>query len=107
MNFAKSWGYGGVYMTNMFAFVATKPSDMKASADPVGKDNDYWLTTISKQAGIILATWGNVGVYRNRSVEVRNLIQDMKCLKINKSGEPSHPLYLSKQLKPVIYQPNK
>ena len=31
INFAKSWGYGGVCVTNLFAYCATVPSDMKAS----------------------------------------------------------------------------
>lgn len=28
INFAKQWGYGGLYMLNLFAFRATSPSDM-------------------------------------------------------------------------------
>lgn len=40
INFAKSWDYGGLCMANLFAYRATKPSDMIASNDPVGTDND-------------------------------------------------------------------
>jgi len=36
INFATSWGYGGVCVTNLFAYCATVPSDMKASNDPIG-----------------------------------------------------------------------
>ena len=42
INFAKSWGYGGVCVTNLFAYCATVPSDMKASNDPIGSENDSW-----------------------------------------------------------------
>ena len=38
INFAKSWGYGGVCVTNLFAFRATVPSDMKTSNDPIGTE---------------------------------------------------------------------
>ena len=38
IDFAKRWGYGGLYMLNIFAFRATNPKDMKAAADPVGPD---------------------------------------------------------------------
>ncbi|MEW6981273.1 DUF1643 domain-containing protein [Colwelliaceae bacterium 6471] len=31
INFAKSLGYGGICMANIFAFRATEPSGMKAS----------------------------------------------------------------------------
>jgi hypothetical protein len=40
INFAKSWGYGGVCVTNLFAYCATVPSDMKESNDPIGSEND-------------------------------------------------------------------
>jgi hypothetical protein len=36
INFAKSWGYGGVCVTNLFAYCATVLSDMRASNDPIG-----------------------------------------------------------------------
>jgi len=106
MNFAKSWGYGGVCMTNLFAYVATKPADMKTSIDPVGTDNDYWLTATAKEAGVIIAAWGNDGAYLDRSNVVRNLLPDLSCLKLNQSGEPTHPLYLNKELKPIPFGVN-
>ena len=31
INFAKSWGYGGVCVINLFVYCATVPSDMKES----------------------------------------------------------------------------
>ena len=40
INFAKSWGYGGVCMANLFAYRATEPTVMKGSTDPVGTEND-------------------------------------------------------------------
>lgn len=101
MNFAKSWDYGGVCMANLFAFRATDPLDMKASKDPVGSENDTWLTKLSKEAGLVVAAWGNDGSYLNRSQQVVELISDLNYLKMNKSGEPAHPLYLSSKLVPM------
>ena len=43
VNFAKSWGYGGVCMANLFAFRATQPTDMMVASDPIGSDNNKWL----------------------------------------------------------------
>lgn len=101
MNFAKSWGYGGVCMSNLFAYRATAPSDMKTQADPVGADNDAWLIKLAEEAGIVVAAWGNDGNFLNRSSEVREMIPNLHYLKMNKSGEPAHPLYLKADLKPV------
>ena len=102
INFAKSWGYGGVCMTNLFAYRATDPNDMKAVADPVGASNNRWLTRLAKEAGIVVAAWGNDGSYLNRASQIRNKIPNLYCLKMNKSGEPAHPLYLRAELKPVL-----
>jgi hypothetical protein len=102
IRFAKSWDYGGLYMTNLFAFVTPYPDEMKATADPVGKENDGWLSRIAGEASIVIAAWGNDGVYLDRSSHVRSLLSNVHCLKLNKSGEPAHPLYLKATLKPQL-----
>ncbi|WP_019025685.1 DUF1643 domain-containing protein [Colwellia piezophila] len=101
INFAKSWGYGGVCMANLFAFRSTLPPDMKASSDPIGKENDDWLLKLANDSALVVAAWGNDGAYLGRSEQVKNLIPDLHFLKMNKSGEPAHPLYLKGDLKPL------
>lgn len=103
MGYAKSWGFGGIYMVNLFAFRAKEPSDMKAVDDPIGPENDYWLRKLSC-AGLAVAGWGNDGAYRGRSKEVRELIPELYCLKQNKSGEPVHPLYQKASLTPTLME---
>jgi len=101
INFAKSWGFGGVCMANLFAFRATDPSDMMAANEPVGSENDTWLNKLPKDAGIVVAAWGNNGGYLDRSTQVKNILPELHYIKMNKSGEPAHPLYLKASLKPV------
>ncbi len=101
INFAKSWGYGGVCMANLFAFRATDPADMKASKDPIGRENDKWLKKLAKGAALVIAAWGNNGSYLGRSNQVGKLILNLHCLKLNKSGEPAHPLYQAANRQPV------
>ena len=48
INFAKSWGFAGVCMTNIFAYRATQPADMMAAADPVAPENDMWLKKLAE-----------------------------------------------------------
>ncbi|WP_185968118.1 DUF1643 domain-containing protein [Thalassotalea sp. PS06] len=56
INIAKDWGYGGVLMTNLFAYCAVRPSEMKAAKKPIGEYNDYWLQHyISKAHRTLLA----------------------------------------------------
>ncbi|RLA16249.1 MAG: hypothetical protein DRQ61_12760 [Gammaproteobacteria bacterium] len=100
INFSKEWGFGGLYMVNLFAFRATKPSDLMRAVEPVGSDNDKQIKTLASNAGIVVAAWGNDGTYLHRSKEITKMLPNLKCLKINKSGEPAHPLYQPKSARP-------
>ena len=74
--FAKAWGYGGLSMTNLFAFRATDPKKMKAVADPIGPENDAHLLRLARDAGVIVAAWGANGTHRGRDADVRELLKD-------------------------------
>jgi len=91
--FSRDWGYGGLCMANLFAFRATSPGDLKAADQPIGSGNDDWIIRLVKKAGLVVAAWGNHGSYLGRSQDVRVMIPELMCLKINQSGEPAHPLY--------------
>ncbi|MDS1311455.1 DUF1643 domain-containing protein [Marinobacter xiaoshiensis] len=101
VNYAKAWGFGGVCMANIFAFRATAPNDMKAAQDPIGSENNEWLIKLSGDAGLVVAAWGNDGSFLGRSDQVKGLLPNLHCLKLNKSGEPAHPLYQKADRKPV------
>ena len=102
VHYAKRWGYGGVSMANLFAYRATKPKDMLSSKDPIGVDNDKWLRKLFKGAGLVVAAWGNYGKHMARSEKIRQEFSNLYYLKLNASGEPSHPLYLKSTLKPKL-----
>ena len=55
----------------------------------------------AREAAIIVAARGNDGSYLNRSGEILGALLNLQCIKMNKSGEPAHPLYLKADLKPV------
>jgi len=99
MGFAKAWGFGGLCMTNLFAYRATDPNKMKAWPDPIGLHNDAWLIRVATDAGLVVAAWGNHGNHLSRAADVRRLIDGMCCLGTTKQGEPKHPLYLSSNTK--------
>ena len=94
--FAKDWGFGGVYMANLFALRATNPKVMLAHDNPVGIDNDVWLQDLACNAGIIVCSWGAHGGHQDRDKYVINLLaaHDLMCLGVTKSGKPRHPLYI-------------
>ena len=103
INYAQNWGYGSLLMVNLFAYRATLPSELKNVKNPIGNDNDLQIIELSKKADIAVAAWGNEGTLLNRDKEVKKILPNLMCLKINKSGQPSHPLYQKKDLKLIKY----
>jgi len=103
MAFARSWGYGGIYMANLFALVSPTPSDLKIAVKPIGPYNNRWLKSLSKKSKLVVAHWGNWGRLADRSRQVRILLPNMHCLAVNKTGEPTHVLYLRKELEPFPF----
>ena len=108
IDFSKSWGAGGMYMFNVFAYRATDPTDMKAQEDPIGSENDKFLAKLPKVDKIIVC-WGNDGLHRDRANQVREILKNTEqnklyCLDINKNGEPKHPLYVHGSTKPTLYE---
>jgi hypothetical protein len=104
VDYARRWGYGGLKMANLFAFRATLPSDLKKASEPIGIDNDSHIKELSKDAEITVVAWSDDGIYLDRDKEVIKFIDNPMCLNINKSGQPSHPLYQKKTLKPKPYE---
>lgn len=100
---ARSWGYGGLLVCNLFAFRATDPIDMKAARDPVGPDNDAAILECADRAGKVICGWGNHGGHLGRSSAVRKALawKELHCLRITQAGEPQHPLYLPNDIKPI------
>lgn len=112
VGFTKAWGLDRMIALNLFAFRATKIEDMKDADDPVGPECDEWLRRyldypIKYKAPIVCA-WGVHGSFRGRHLEVLRLIEEMggqpMALRVTKDKHPSHPLYLPKNLKPVLYE---
>lgn len=103
ISFAKAGGYGALCMTNLFAYRATSPTVMKSVPDPIGEENDGYLTSLAAGAGIVIAAWGVHGVHRKRADKVIEMIPFLHCLGVTKEGHPKHPLYLSKNCKPVPF----
>ena len=99
VNYVENWGYGGLIMANLFAYRVTLPSGLKKVKYPIGEDNDKYIMTLSKKADITVAAWGNNGNLYGRDKQVFDLIPNLMCLKLNKSGQPAHPLYLKKNIK--------
>lgn len=104
IRFAKAWGYGRLIMANLFALRATDSVQMLRAPEPIGDQNDAWINRMADRADFVVAAWGNDGQHKGRSFEVRSQLTDLHCLKVNATGEPSHPLYLKAEIEPQRYK---
>lgn len=108
IDFAKRWRFGGVYITNLFAYRATNPADMMimgqdAIEEPGSTFNQYHLMKFAKQSGKVVCAWGVHGEFLQRDTAVIKMlrehlygsnIHELLCFGKNQNGTPKHPLYL-------------
>ncbi len=103
--FAREWGYGGILVGNLFGRCATRPAELKASADPVGAANDAWLDRMATSAAWLLACWGRHGNFMHRDRRFTAGRDGLYCLRTNRDGSPAHPLYISGGQRPRPWRP--
>ena len=104
ISFAKSWGYGGVYVGNLFAFRSTDPKGLKQTVDPIGENNLHHIQTLVGLVDKVIYAWGN---NKKEPNWLRDLVATPYCIDISKKGVPKHPLYLKSDLQPKIYIRNE
>ena len=103
IGFARRWGFGGMYMLNVFAYRSTNPRELRTAADPVGPRNDGTLTKICRLCDMVVACWGVWGWLFDRDQAVVELLGGIPIhsLGITSDGHPKHPLYLRSTTVPV------
>ena len=104
---ARRLGFGGFRVTNIFAFRATAPGDMKKAQDPVGTDNAHQLALGIEWADQVIAAWGVHGAHMDQGPRMGALLKDcgkpLFHLGLTKEGHPKHPLYLPYAQRPVAW----
>ena len=100
MNFAKSWGYGGVFVGNLYAFRSTDPKVLRYTDDPIGEDNIQHIQSLIGLTERVIYAWGN---NQKEPEWLCDLVDTPYCIDISKKGIPKHPLYLKSELQPKLY----
>ena len=111
LGFSRRWGFGGIVVVNLYAYRATKPTDLwdaaGAGVDPVGPLDDEAIMDAAKDAELVVAAWGAHGVARNRGLVVTEGLTaagiNVDCLGLTKNGQPRHPLYLKDDTRVRLY----
>ena len=99
--FARSRGYGGIEVCNLYALRSRHPKTLWTHPDPVGPDNDQHLARLAREREVILLAWG-AHARQPRASHVTGLIvracqergATLGVLGWTKAGQPRHPLYM-------------
>jgi hypothetical protein len=105
IGFARTWGYGGLDVVNLFALRATDPRELRLSRDPIGGLNDAYLIDAAARSAAMVIAWGAHGVFRSRGAAALELLSPrgrLLALGWTDSGEPRHPLYLRRDVQPIV-----
>ena len=101
MGYAKDWGYGGIMVANLFAYISTDPKMLKDVDAAESTENRKHIKDMINKCKIVVCAWGN-----NRGAPPTYLqeITELYYIDLCKDGmTPKHPLYLNKTLKPKSY----
>ena len=106
MAFGREWGYRELTVVNLFALRATKPDELlRHGSKAIGERNDEVLRWVRRcpVKPMVVAAWGNRGVYLNRDATAMAIIGPAKALGITQRGCPKHPLYVRRSTQLVPY----
>ncbi len=95
INFAKDWGYGGLYFANLYSFRTPDPVVLREnlnSAYDLFTDNH--LKDMISNAERTVVCWGSWKFIDTRVKKVLSMISEPYCFGVNQDGNPKHPLYL-------------
>jgi hypothetical protein len=101
-------GYGGFYMTNLFAWISTDPDDLQSKPNPVG-DNDAWLGAVRSLCKDVIFAWGSFKQAEYRIKVVAPKFPGAYVFGTTVKNKPLHPLAVAVWQKKLfnfrIYQP--
>jgi hypothetical protein len=114
IGFAKDWGYGGIYVVNLFSLRATNPKDLLTAPFVVGIENEKWFRRMSCLAHLVVCAWGNSSIVNKLQKRLDHgwkplswISKPLHYIELSKDGTPKHPLYLPKHLTPIPYEVSK
>ncbi len=95
LRYTQSWGYSGLVVVNLFAYISSEPCKLRLVSDPIGPENDEYLAKYLKVADRCLVAWGAVGDLPFMAERIRQvtplLPAEALCLGYTKKGWPRHP----------------
>ncbi len=92
IKYAKSWGYGGLFIGNLYGIRNVNPKEIKYTYNPEGEDNKKHVKQLLKLGTKVVYAWGN---YEKEPSWLRKLVDTPYCIDVSTKGVPKQPLRLS------------
>lgn len=106
LGYARDWQFGRLIKVNAYAWRDTDPKKMLAAEDPIGPDNLCEVLMHARAAALFIAAWGN-NIRERDAFVLRTLLRQagvtIHVLRLTGKGQPEHPLYLPRTLRPVTW----
>ena len=112
IDYSQRWGFGAMVVCNLWPMRTAYPwilFDMPLK-DALGPDgvNDRHIRFFADHAEKIICAWGANGQKLGQGERVRQMLNgeglELNSLRMTKTEQPSHPLYLPKKLEPVQWE---
>ena len=107
IGFAERWGYGGMFMCNVFTLVSSDPAKLNTRIPEV-KGSSLAMRVIRDKCDKAVASWGGlITKVKDREDRVARTITELSplyCLGTTKQGHPRHPLYIPYSQELVLFR---
>lgn len=101
-------GHGSFEVVNLFAWRATKPTELSSGQDVIGPDNDAAICAALGRCDVPICAWGahKLAYSRGRAVwqAIRAERPAVFCFGRTKDGAPKHPLYIKSGTALEVYR---
>ena len=89
-NKATAWGYGGMYVGNLYTYRTPYPKVLKTVSDPEGPENRKYIRDMIDSGSFerVVYAWGNE---EKEPQWLRELVREPYCIALSKKGIPRHP----------------
>ena len=98
---ARSDGYAGISLVNLYAWCSPNPKVMLRANDPVGPENDQIIQNVCR-SGVVCAWGANARPERCQAVLALLHGIPLYHLGLTKDGHPKHPLYLPYRIEAAV-----
>jgi len=97
--FARNWGYGGLYVCNVFSQITPDPKELLFET-AIHPADTHAIKMAVELTTLAVCGWGDgiekvpYGVARANTI--KNYLKAPMCFGLTSKGNPKHPLYLQK-----------